>query len=213
MHKTYTDNNNDMPSPLPSLILASSSPYRRELLARLCLPFEVVPPNINETPSYKETPRNLALRLAVDKSKTVSALFPKCVVIGADQVASVGDLTIGKPGGFFQAYEQLRRFSGQTIDFHSAVAVTDGQDIRKASILTRCRFRKLSKDMIDYYLKKDTPYDVAGSVRVESLGISLIESLCSEDPTAIIGLPLISLTTLLGKHGFSPVCAANRLLP
>lgn len=194
-----------MPNLSASLILASSSPYRRELLSRLRLPFTVVSPNVDETPHAGETPTALALRLSVAKAMAVAQHHPNSIVIGSDQVATIDGQPIGKPGDFWHAQEQLRILSGQTVEFHSALAVTDGIRTEKADIVTLCRFRALSNAAIDAYLHAEKPFDTAGSAKAESLGIALMESIRSDDPTAIIGLPLITLTTMLASFGLDPL--------
>lgn len=193
-----------MPS-TPTLILASSSPYRRELLSRLRLPFSAVSPDIDETPRPGETPATLALRLSVEKAQAVAAHHPGAVVIGSDQVATVNGEPIGKPGDFERARAQLARLSGQEVEFHSALAVTDGTRILRDDIVTRCRFRALAPAAIEAYLRAEQPYDTAGSAKAESLGIALMESIRSDDPTAIIGLPLIALTGMLRSFGIDPL--------
>lgn len=195
-----------MPSQ-PRLILASSSRYRKELLSRLRLPFIAISPDVDETPQPGETPEALALRLSVAKAQAVVSAHPGCVVIGSDQVATVDGQPIGKPGDFERARVQLRALAGQTVEFHSALAVTDGVRTEKADIVTRCRFRPLSDQAIDAYLRAEEPYDTAGSAKAESLGIALMESIQSDDPTAIIGLPLIALTSMLARFGLDPLAA------
>jgi septum formation protein len=194
-----------MPASPPRLILASSSPYRRELLLRLHLPFETIFPHVEETPQDGELPQQLALRLAIAKAKAVSNRHPGCVVIGSDQVATLNGQPIGKPGDFAHAQAQLRALSGRTVEFYSALAVTDGKHLSQANIVTQCRFRALSHDAIDTYLRTEKPYDTAGSAKAEGLGIALMESMRSEDPTAIIGLPLIALTSMLATYGWDPL--------
>ncbi|CAM3509260.1 7-methyl-GTP pyrophosphatase [Bordetella sputigena] len=194
-----------MPLSAPRLILASTSPYRRELLTRLRLPFDTVAPGVDETPLPGEAPAQLALRLAVAKAAAVAATRPGAIVIGSDQVATVDGKAIGKPGDFERARAQLRTLSGRDVEFHSALAVTDGQRTTRADIVTHCRFRPLSDAAIDNYLRAETPYDTAGSAKAESLGIALMESIRSDDPTAIIGLPLIALTGMLAEFGLNPL--------
>lgn len=201
-----------MPFP-PSLILASSSRYRKELLARLRLPFSTVSPDVDETPQPGEAPAALALRLSIAKAMAVASKFPGSIIIGSDQVATVDGQPIGKPGDYSRAHAQLRALSGQTVEFHSALAVTDGQQVEKADIITRCRFRQLSDHAIDAYLRAEEPYDTAGSAKAESLGIALMESIQSDDPTAIIGLPLIELTRMLAKFGLDPLNAPGAGAP
>ncbi|QDJ51504.1 Maf-like protein [Bordetella hinzii] len=189
----------------PRLILASSSRYRRAMLERLRLPFESISPDVDETPHPGEAPAALALRLSVAKATAVAAQHPGCVVIGSDQVATVDGQPIGKPGDFARAQAQLRQLSGRMVEFHSALAVTDGQRTEQTDIVTYCKFRKLTDAAIDAYLRAEEPYDTAGSAKAESLGIALMESMQSDDPTAIIGLPLIALTGLLTRFGLPPL--------
>ncbi|OZI30435.1 septum formation protein Maf [Bordetella genomosp. 10] len=191
------------------LILASTSKYRRELLSRLRLPFDVVPPLVDETPAPGEAPADLAVRLSLAKAEAVARQHPGAVVIGSDQVATVDGTPIGKPGDFVGAQRQLRSLSGREVAFHSALAVTDGERVAHADIVTRCRFRELSDAAIDAYLLAESPYDTAGSAKAESLGIALMESIQSDDPTAIIGLPLIALTSMLTLFGLDPLTAGH----
>jgi septum formation protein len=191
----------------PRLILASTSPYRRELLSRLRLPFQTIAPEVDETPRPGEPPAELAVRLSIAKAAAVSARYPGAVVIGSDQVATTGGNAIGKPGDFERARVQLQALSGQEVAFHSALAVTDGEHTTHADIVTRCRFRVLSSAAIEAYLRAETPYDTAGSAKAEGLGIALMESMHSDDPTAIIGLPLIALTGMLVQFGLDPLTA------
>lgn len=191
----------------PALILASSSRYRKELLSRLCMPFTTISPDVDETPHAGETPEALALRLSVAKAMAVAAKHPGCIVIGSDQVATVDGQPIGKPGDLPRAMAQLQALSGREVEFHSALAVTDGRRVEKADVVTRCRFRQLSDVAIVAYLLVEEPYDTAGSAKAESLGIALMESIQSDDPTAIIGLPLIALTSMLMRFGLNPLDA------
>ncbi|WP_111118723.1 Maf-like protein, partial [Bordetella holmesii] len=191
------------------LILASSSRYRRAMLERLRLPFESISPDVDETPQPGETPAAIALRLSVAKAMAVARQHPGSVVIGSDQVATIDGQPIGKPGDFARAQAQLRRLSGQMVEFHSALAVTDGQRTEQTDVITYCKFRPLSDADIDTYLHAEHPYDTAGSAKAESLGIVLMESMRSDDPTAIIGLPLIALTGMLTRFGLPPLgCGA-----
>jgi len=194
-----------MPNLSPRLVLASSSPYRRELLSRLRIPFEVKSPDVDETPYQGEAPAALALRLSIAKAMAVAAHYPDSIVIGSDQVATINGQPIGKPGNFEGAQKQLRLLSGQMVEFHSALAVTDGTRIEHADIITLCQFRTLSDAAIDAYLHAEKPFDTAGSAKAENLGIALMESIRSDDPTAIIGLPLITLTTMLTSFGLDPL--------
>lgn len=190
------------------LILASSSPYRKTMLQRLGIPFDAITPDVDETPLAHETPVALALRLSKAKAHAVARQHPQSLVIGSDQVATINGTPIGKPGNFDRALIQLRELSGQTVEFHSALCLTDGQRELSADIITECRFRALSDDEIINYLKRDQPYDTAGSAKAESLGIALMESMRSDDPTAIIGLPLIELSRMLRAFGMNPLTHA-----
>ncbi|MYZ43147.1 Maf family nucleotide pyrophosphatase [Schauerella aestuarii] len=196
----------------PRLILASSSRYRREMLGRLGIPFASVAPDVDETPHSGEPPHALALRLSIEKAQTVAKRYPGAIVIGSDQVATIDGAPLGKPGNFERAREQLRSMSGRTVDFHSALAVTDGEQIEHADIVTHCRFRKLSEAAIEAYLNKEQPYDTAGSAKAEGLGIALMSGMTSDDPTAIIGLPLIALTGMLARFGLDPLLFAAQPL-
>ncbi|ARP95890.1 Maf family nucleotide pyrophosphatase [Bordetella genomosp. 13] len=195
--------------PNTSLILASSSPYRRELLSRLRLPYTAVSPDIDETPRPGEGPAELALRLSEEKARAIASRHPGAVVIGSDQVATVDGAPIGKPGDFERARAQLQALSGRTVEFHSALAVTDGTRVLREDVVTRCRFRTLSSAAIDAYLHAEQPYDTAGSAKAERLGIALMEAIHSDDPTAIIGLPLIALTRMLLDFGIDPLQPGN----
>ncbi|AZV94659.1 septum formation protein Maf [Bordetella sp. J329] len=190
-------------SPHPQLILASSSRYRRGMLERLALPFESISPDVDETPQPGEMPAALALRLSIAKAQAVARQRPGSIVIGSDQVATLGNDPIGKPGSFDRALEQLRRLSGQIVTFHSALAVTDGHTVLHDDIITECHFRQLDDAEITAYLLADQPFDTAGSAKAESLGITLMERMRSDDPTAIIGLPLIALSRMLRHFGLS----------
>ncbi|CAM5198208.1 7-methyl-GTP pyrophosphatase OS=Castellaniella defragrans OX=75697 GN=HNR28_003025 PE=3 SV=1 [Castellaniella defragrans] len=187
------------------LILASSSPYRRELLQRLALPFKSVSPDIDERPRQGERPAALALRLAQEKAARVFSQHPGALVIGSDQVADFEGTPIGKPGDFPAAQAQLRRFSGRTIVFHTALCVTDGQRHQAEQVVTECRFLPLTDPQIDHYLRTERPYDVAGSAKAECLGIALMAHIRSDDPTALIGLPLIALSRMLREFGVDPL--------
>ncbi len=195
------------------LILASSSPYRRELLSRLKIPFSVISPDIDETLLQNECPRDLALRLAHAKACVIAAQRPGQIVIGADQAASLHGVPVGKPGDRDGARRQLRALSGQAVVFHSAMCVALDQKIMTVEVPTTCVFRSLSEAAIERYLDIDTPYDTAGSAMAESLGIALMQSMDSQDPTAIIGLPLIALTRLLTRLGLDPLEHASLSTP
>lgn len=185
------------------LILGSTSPYRRELLARLRLPFEVTAPDVDETPRPGEHPPDLARRLALAKAHAVAARHPAAVVIGSDQVADLGGEPLGKPGTHQRAVAQLRRMRGRTVIFQTAVAVvclaSGFEQVELAPV--RVRFRELSDEEIEHYLRAETPYDCAGSAKSEGLGIALLESIENDDPTALIGLPLIRTARLLRAAG------------
>ena len=188
------------------LILASSSIYRQELLSRLKIPFSCVSPDVDETPKPQESVAALALRLSVLKAQTVAQRHPEAIVIGADQAASLGYQIIGKPGSLLAAEQQLGRLSGQTVVFHSALTVINGLNYcNSVDIQTTCIFRTLTANAIRRYVAIDRPSDTAGSAKAECLGISLMESMDSSDPTAIIGLPLIALTRMLCEVGLDPL--------
>jgi septum formation protein len=184
------------------LILASTSVYRRELLERLRIPFEVISPKVDETPLTGESTLELALRLAQAKAAAVAKQNPHAWVIGSDQVADLCGAAIGKPGNFERAMAQLQLMRGQTVTFHTALCLMQGAVQTTLSIPTEVSFRKLSDEVIERYLLAEEPYDCAGSAKSEGLGISLLESIKSDDPTALIGLPLIALTGLLRDAGF-----------
>ena len=191
----------------PPLILASTSRYRRELLQRLRLPFEVLSPGVDETPLPGEAPAALALRLALAKARAVAALRPNAVVIGSDQVADLDGLAIGKPGTHERATEQLRLLSGRQAVFQTAVAVVRVDSAFEQVVLApvSVRFRALSDAEIEHYLRAEQPYDCAGSAKCETLGIALLESIDSDDPTALVGLPLIRTCALLRAAGLDPL--------
>ena len=185
------------------LILGSTSPYRRELLARLRLPFEVVRPEVDETPHAGEQPMALALRLALEKAKAVARLHPQAVVIGSDQVADLDGEPLGKPGNHERAVAQLQRMRGQTVVFQTAVAVVciDSGFAEQALAQVKVQFRHLSDEAIETYLRAEQPYDCAGSAKSEGLGIALLDSIDNQDPSALVGLPLIHTCRLLRAAG------------
>jgi septum formation protein len=185
------------------IVLASSSRYRQEQLARLHLPFAVDVPAIDESPMPGEVPAATAGRLALAKARAVAARQPGAIVIGADQVAELDGRPIGKPGTHAAALAQLLAMRGRTVCFHSALALVDAADARDRSgcVPTSVRFRDLPAEALEAYLRIDQPYDCAGSAKIESLGICLVEAVHSEDPSALVGLPLIALTTLLAELG------------
>jgi septum formation protein len=187
------------------LILGSTSRYRRELLARLNTPFTVVGPDVDETPAEHEAPRALALRLAQAKARAVAALHPEAVVIGSDQVADLNGMPLGKPGNHERAVLQLQRMRGQTVVFQTAVAVvcaaTQFEEVDLAAV--QVKFRDLSDAEIESYLRTEQPYDCAGSAKSEGLGIALLESIDNDDPTALVGLPLIRTCRMLRAAGIA----------
>ncbi|MEO7245577.1 MAG: Maf family nucleotide pyrophosphatase [Rubrivivax sp.] len=191
----------------PALILGSTSRYRRELLERLRLPFEVVAPAVDETPRSGEAPAALAQRLALAKARAVAAAHPQAIVIGADQVADLDGEPIGKPGDHARATAQLTRLSGRSVVFQTALAVVHAAAgfERAALAPVKVRFRSLSAGEIERYLRLEQPYDCAGSAKCETLGIALLASIESDDPTALVGLPLIRTAQLLREAGLDPL--------
>lgn len=191
----------------PRLILASSSKYRQELLARLRLPFDIQVPNIDETPLAGETPEQTAMRLAKEKALAVLQQSPGALVIGSDQVATLDGAQIGKPGTHENALMQLQQMRGRRVIFHTALCLCDGRaaDPREAmqveNVQTFVTFRDLPDAELDAYLRLEQPYDCAGSAKNEALGIAILEKIESTDPTALTGLPLIALCTMLRKAG------------
>jgi septum formation protein len=185
------------------LVLGSTSRYRRELLSRLRIPFTVASPDVDETPQTGESPRNLALRLALAKAHAVAMLHPEAVVIGSDQVADLDGLPLGKPGEHARAVEQLQRMRGQVVIFQTAVSVvcqaSGFEDTQLAAV--KVKFRDLSDAEIEAYLRTEEPYDCAGSAKSEGLGIALLESIDNDDPTALVGLPLIRTCHMIRAAG------------
>lgn len=185
------------------LILGSSSPYRRELLSRLRLAFEIAAPQVDETALADETPEQLACRLAMSKARDVASHFPAAVVIGSDQVADLEGIALGKPGSHPRATTQLQQMSGKTVIFQTAVAVvcleTGFAQLDLARV--KVKFRDLSGSEIEAYLRAETPYDCAGSAKSEGLGIALLESIDNDDPTALVGLPLIRTCRMIQAAG------------
>jgi septum formation protein len=192
-------------SSAPRLILASSSAYRKELLSRLQLPFDVAVPDIDESPLPGETPSATALRLAREKAAAVAAKHPGCLVIGSDQVATLDDEQIGKPGSHAAALAQLQKMRGREVVFHTALCLWDGRNSQSyiEDIQTVVKFRDLPDHELDAYLRIEQPYDCAGSAKNEALGIAILERIDSSDPTALTGLPLIALTGMLRRAGVS----------
>lgn len=192
-------------APRRALVLGSSSPYRRELLERLRLPFTVAAPETDETPLPGEAPRALALRLALAKAQAVAALHPEAVVIGSDQVADLDGEPLGKPGTHERARAQLQRMRGHSVIFQTALSVvctaTDFAQTELAAV--EVRFRALTDDEIERYLRAEQPYDCAGSAKSEGLGITLLDAIHNDDPTALVGLPLIRTARLLRAAGLT----------
>jgi septum formation protein len=186
-----------------TVVLGSTSRYRRELLARLRLPFEVDAPEVDETPQVGETPESLAKRLALAKAHAVALRHPEALVIGSDQVADLDGQPLGKPGTHDRAVEQLRLMRGRTVIFQTAVAVvcraTGFEQLDLAPV--RVRFRALSDAEIENYLRAEEPYDCAGSAKSEGLGIALLEAIDNDDPSALVGLPLIRTCRMLREGG------------
>lgn len=194
----------DNPASAQALVLASTSPYRRELLARLRLPFDVARPEVDETPHADEAPAALAERLAAAKAVAVAAAMPGTWSLGSDQVADLDGRPLGKAGGRAAAIGQLRAMSGREVVFHTAVCLArDGHPPMAAADRTRVRFRVLADAEIGRYVDAEQPYDCAGSFKCEGLGIALFESIASDDPTALVGLPLIATARLLRRAGFA----------
>ena len=189
------------------LVLASGSRYRKELLERLGLRFEVAAPSVDETPLAAESPADTALRLAILKAKALQRAHGDALIIGSDQVASSGGQRFDKPGTHENAVRQLRALSGKTAQFDTAVALLDAASGHLETGLVPCRvsFRHLEERLIQRYLEKEKPYDCAGAAKAEGLGIALIARIDTEDPTSLIGLPLIALSEMLSRAGLSPV--------
>lgn len=187
------------------LILGSTSAYRRELLSRLQVPFSVESPHVDETPLPGEHPAALARRLALAKAQAVAQRFPDCVVIGSDQVADLDGQALGKPGNHERAVAQLRQMRGKTVVFQTAVAVVCHQSgfCQQALAPVKVTFRALDDDEIETYLRAEQPYDCAGSAKSEGLGIALLQSIENDDPTALVGLPLIRTSQMLRAAGIT----------
>jgi septum formation protein len=187
----------------PRLILASSSPYRRELLARLKIPFEVVLPEVDETPRNGEAPQALVERLSIEKAQAVAAGERGALVIGSDQVAVYNGTIVGKPHSHDRAVEQLRMAAGRAVTLYTGLALvnSDTGRIQCEVIPYRVKFRALTEAQIESYLRKEQPYSCAGSVRSEGLGIALLDRFEGDDPNTLIGLPLIRLVRMLEAEG------------
>jgi septum formation protein len=186
-----------------ALVLASTSRYRRALLDRLGLPYAAVAPDADETPLPGEAPAATALRLAEAKARSVAGTFPQALIIGSDQVADADGTVVGKPGNAAAARQQLALLSGRSVVFHTGLALLDARTgaCQTAMVDVRSRFRHLTTGEIDAYLEREQPWDCAGSVKSEALGIALFEAIESDDPTALVGLPLIRLTSMLKAAG------------
>jgi septum formation protein len=193
------------------LILASSSIYRRDLLARLGLSFEAIAPQVDESALPNEGVAAMALRLAIAKATAIAKLYPNTWVIGSDQAADLHGQAIGKPGNFDNALVQLQRMRGQTVYFHTAVCLMRADYSVAMNVATEVRFRDLPDATLINYLELEQPYDCAGSAKCEGMGIALLESIRSDDPTALIGLPLIALSALLRNAGFEIPPSRNDL--
>lgn len=188
-----------------NLILASTSPYRRELLSRLGLPFSVENPLTDETPIVGESPENMALRLSEAKARAIAEKFPDALIIGSDQVATVNTKIYGKPGNHENAKRQLQELSGKTVNFFTGICLfnarTGHADVR--GVPTLVTFRQLNGEEIENYLRREPAYNCAGSAKSEGLGIALLSSMIGEDPNALVGLPLIALCDMLRQQGVS----------
>jgi len=193
--------------PIAALVLASSSRHRQGLLQRLGLPFTVVAPEVDETPLAGERPAETAIRLAEAKARAVAPEHPDALIIGSDQVAEFRGESVGKPRDFAHALELLRAMRGHTVVFHTAVALLNARTgvCRNALVDVVSSFRHLDDAALEAYLDREKPFDCAGSVKSEGLGIALFTRIASDDPTALIGLPLIRLIDLLAAEGVRPL--------
>ena len=194
-----------MPKPTPEqppLVLASNSPYRAEMLQRLGVLFTAVTSGIDETPADGESPEHLVRRLALDKARHVARKHSEALIIGADQVARLEGRVLGKPGTRERAIAQIREMSGNTVEYLSGIALVGPGQQRIDIVPTRLQYRRLTQSEIERYVERDQPLDCAGAMRSESLGISLLESLSSDDPSALIGIPLIRIAQWLREAGF-----------
>jgi septum formation protein len=193
-----------IPSSAPQLVLASTSPYRRELLARLGVPFTVASPHTDETALADETPADTALRLAIAKARSLADTRDHALIIGSDQVASLNGQALGKPGNHDRAVAQLLSMSGQTVTFHTGLCLWDTRsNSHQATVVPyTITLRALSRTQIENYLSREPAYDCAGSAKIEGLGVALVASQSGSDPTALIGLPLITLVSFLMAAGY-----------
>ncbi|HEY9098596.1 MAG TPA: Maf family nucleotide pyrophosphatase [Thiobacillus sp.] len=196
------------PGPV-KLVLASTSRYRRELLARLGLPFEVLAPEVDETPLPDESPSATALRLSVLKAKAAATTYPDALIIGSDQVLMLDNEQLGKPGNFDNAFAQLKKMQGKSMVFHTTLTLLNSHtgNTQTRNVPTVVHVRPLTDAQITAYLEKDQPYDCAGSAKSESLGVALMTRMDSPDPTALIGLPLMTLTGMLLNEGVDVLTA------
>ena len=191
----------------PTIVLASSSRYRRELLAKIVSNFATSNPNIDESAKDLESPSELALRLAIEKAEALADEFPNALIIGSDQVAQLGNQALGKPGSRERAIEQLELCSGQRVFFYTGIALHNSARGVTESFLdcVEVKFRELSATEISHYVERESPLDCAGSFKCEGLGITLFEKIHSNDPNSLIGLPLIELNRMLIKAGVNPL--------
>ena len=196
-----------MPHLTQQLVLGSSSIYRRELLQRLQIPFEICSPDIDETPLPGEVPRETALRLAEKKARAVALVYPDGLIIGADQVAVLESTPLGKPLTHENAVRQLRLLSGREVIFYTALSLFNSRtnSIQTRLTLSHVKFRELNDQKIEKYLVKEQPYNCAGSAKSEGLGIALIERIVGDDPNGLIGLPLIALVEMLSHEGIEVI--------
>ncbi len=192
---------------MPTLILASSSPFRRELLTRLRIPFDAVNPDVDETPRPAESPTALVERLAIAKARAVAANYPAALIVGSDQLAVYNGTAVGKPHRYEEAVEQLRAASGRKVMLYTGLALLNAATGRLQSEVVPygVQFRQLTDAQIDSYLRKEQPFGCAGSVKSEGLGIALLERFEGDDPTALIGLPLIRLVRMLENEGVAAI--------
>ena len=189
------------------LVLGSTSPFRKSLLERLGIPFDIDAPNVDETPIEAETPAELVRRLAREKALEVASRHRDALVIGSDQVADLDGAVLGKPGSHDQAVAQLTRLCGNEVAFRTGLALVDAESGRtQLDVVTvDVRFRKLDREFVERYLRREQPYDCAGAFRSEGLGIVLVESMRGDDPNALVGLPLVSLVSMLMQEGVAVV--------
>ncbi len=191
------------------LVLASTSPYRRELLARLGVPFEVASPDVDETPLAGESPDETAQRLSLLKAQAVAEKYPDALIIGSDQVALLEGVQLGKPGTHEKAVAQLQSMRGKALEFHTALTLLNARtgSVQTANVPVRLVMRHYSDAQIENYLRRDQPYNCCGSAKSESLGIALIARFETEDPNALVGLPLIKLVEMLANEGLDVLAA------